>query len=99
MEAAVAFDLDEGFHAGKQNVTDAPDGAILVEGAVGIARDAAVGEHGVLVDGAIEGCPAGNLQSVEFLVDSDRRAEGRVDGIGGEARLNVRATRIVDGRL
>ena len=69
MESAVALDLDERFDARQHVVTDPADAAILIEGAIGVAGDGAVGEQGILIDGTVESGARRNIQPVELLID------------------------------
>src|ERR1700760_1859112 len=64
-------------------------------GAVVITDVLAVRQRRVLVDGAVHRAAGGELKAVEALVEAERAAERGVDRIIDEARLDVRAARIV----
>ncbi len=97
MHAVVALDFGERLQPRQQIVADAADAAELVEVAVVIGGRCAVGQHGVLIDGAVDGAAGGNLQAVEILVDAEGAAERRVDRIAGKTGLDVRTAGIVGG--
>ena len=97
MHAAVALDFSERLDPRHEVVADATDAAELVEVAVVVGGRGAIGEFGLLVDGAIGGGADGNLQPVETLVDAERAAERGIDGIFRQAGLDVRAAGIVGG--
>src|SRR5476651_152154 len=95
MYAGVALDLRERLDAGQEIVGDPPHPAKLVEVAVVVGREGAVGELAVLIGGAIGGGAGGELQAIKTLVDAERAAVSREQRVACETGLDVGAAGIV----
>ena len=95
MVAAIGIELDERLHRRRRFVADAQLCAVLIEIAVVVAGAGAVGEHRVLVGGAVDPALDGDIEPVEALAHADAAADVGGDRQPGEAGLDVRAARIV----
>jgi hypothetical protein len=79
VDALVAFHLHERLQARIDFVSNAPDAAILIEVAIGVALIFAVGEQRRIVSGAIERTFDGYRKAVELLGDADGLPDVEID--------------------
>src|SRR5262249_25949426 len=87
VNAAVHVHLDERPDAGGQFVIGAQLASRLIEVAVVVGSSAAVGEHRILIGGAIEGTFEGDVEPVEALGEAGAAADVGRDRKPREASL------------
>ena len=95
ISARVGARFDERLDAGHQVVAGAHQDGVAVVVAIRVALRRPVGEHRVLIFGALRRAFHCDFDAIEALQDAERAAERGVDRKAHEPCLHVRAARIV----